>query len=159
MNNLYKYYSQLLNMIEVTNLMPFLLVGFLIGICGLFEAPYDRSNMAVCDDDTCLKNNFQECAPAYGNLVSEDYDIYFEVRGLKDNGKCEVYIQLNQINSDKVPDEIKTVANLAKGSSMICEVNEKDKNKVLSSQFDSSLLENCNGVLANALSTVAPYFE
>lgn len=146
-------------MIEATNLIPFLLVGFLIGICGLFEAPYDRSHMIICNDDNCLKNNFQECAPAYGDLISADYNIYFEVRGLKENGKCEVYIQLNEINSDKVPDEIRTVANLAKGSSMICEVDEEQKDKVLSSQFDSSLLENCNGVLANALVTVAPHFE
>ena len=146
-------------MIQASNLIPFILFGLLIGFCVLFEAPYDRSHMVVCGDDSCLKNNFQLCEPAYGDLVSPDYNIYFEVRGLKDNGKCEVYIKLNEINSDKVPEEIKTIANLAKGSSMICEVDEKDKDKVLSSQFDSSLLEDCNGVLANALVTVAPHFE
>lgn len=145
-------------MIETNCIISFLLFGALIGLCGFFESPYDTSGMDICNDESCLKNNFEECTPSYGNMKTEDYDIYYEVRGLK-NDKCEVFIRLDEINLDEVPEELRGIANLAKGSSMLCEVKDEDKSKLINGDFDESMLNNCNGVLANALKTVAPHLK
>jgi hypothetical protein len=146
-------------MIEVSNLVPFLLFGFIISVCGLFDMPYDKSSMVVCEGDMCLRDNFNSCTPAYGNMANENYNVYFEIRGLKDNGKCEIFVKLEDINMEVVPEEFQSVANLAIGRSMICEAEEYQKEEVLKGNFDKTMLSNCNGVLANALETVAPYLE
>lgn len=153
MNNIYKYYSQLLNMIEISNLIPILLFGILISVCGLFEAPYDRSHMIVCEGHLCIKDNFNTCTPAYGNIIENDFNIYIEIRELKDNGRCETFIRLEEINLDEVPDNLRSIASLATGASMICEVEAHEKDILLRGEFDKSMLNRCNGILANALST------
>jgi hypothetical protein len=159
MNNIYKSYSQLPNMIEVTNLIPFLLLGFMVGICGFFDAPYDRSHMVICDGEECLKANFDNCNPAYGNIIEDDFNIYFEIRGMKENGRCETYVRLDEINLEEVPENFRGIANLATGASMICEVENYEKEALLRGEFDKSMLSRCNGILANALETVIPQLE
>lgn len=153
MNNIYKYYSQLLNMIEVSNLIPIFLFGILISVCGIFEAPYDRSHMIVCETQSCLEQNFNTCTPAYGNILENDFNIYFEIRELKENERCLTYIRLEEINLDEVPENIRGIASLATGASMICEVEAHEKDNLLRGKFDKSMLSKCNGILANALQT------
>jgi hypothetical protein len=141
-------------MIEISNLIPFFLLFSLIGVCGLFDMPYDRSHMIVCEIPECLSLNFDSCTPAYGNIVDDDYNLYFEVRGLKDNGKCEIYLRLEDMNLDEVPEDYRSAASLAIGRSMVCETEGYEKQRVLMGDFDKEMLSKCNGVLANILEGV-----
>jgi hypothetical protein len=142
-------------MIEVaSNLIPFLLLFSLIGVCGLFDMPYDRSHMIVCEGDACLKENFNTCTPAYGNIIDKNSNVYFEIRGLKSNNKCEIFVKLEDLNTEIVPEDLRSLANLAIGRSMICEAEAHQKDVILRGVFDKDMLKNCNGVLANALESV-----
>ncbi len=115
--------------------------------------------MVVCENEFCLKENLNLCNPAYGNIIEDDFNIYFEIRGLNENGKCKTYVRLDDINLDEVPENFKGIANLAIGTDMVCEIEENEKDALLRGEFDKSMLSKCNGILVNVLGAVAEDIE
>lgn len=147
-------------MIGVNELVPMFLFTLLIGFCGFF-GPSARNveGMEGCYDDTCFLQSFEECSLSYGTINTDIVTIYMEVLGPNNQGTCDVYVRLDNINSSKVPDEYKTFSDVAKYSDMNCKLNNVQRDLLLSGQFNEELINNCEGSLATVLKSIAPQFN
>jgi len=153
--------------IGFSGIVPFIMFGMLIGLCGFFEPSHNNNNVLIdnsyeqihCYDDTCLKEQFIICEPSYGNINNQIFTAYVEINGETSNGKCEVYVRLDDLNSSAIPESYKMFTSFAVGSDMVCEVEDNEKNLLIEGKFDKNLISKCNGNLANILDMIAPYIE
>lgn len=140
-----------------------MLVGLilLIGLCGLFEnngtvPQYKPANenvvVASCDNIECMQGKLDACSPAEMTEQNEQGKVYMKIKGRSSMEDCIVYIRLDEINPQLIPEEYQMFAGTVKGSDMTCALDQDDIDLLKSGEMpDETMLEKCDGPLKSLL--------
>ena len=78
----------------------------------------DRGAPVECATGECFLKEFKRCGPSRFFVQEEGVKLKSEVHGRSAFGDCVVYVRVEDVNPDEVPQEMKLVAGGLKGMDM-----------------------------------------